>query len=169
VIVVTIPLKHYRSVPVNELAGKTVIQLNNYYPERDGHIAELDHASTMSSELLATHLNGARVVKAFNTIYFEHLASQGCRPVPPSIVRSPSPATTPTPNTLSRASSTSSAPTSSTPGRSSRGDAFHLVRRRTTYRSPPTSYAPRSRRPEQPQRRFARTRPFSDTPSRRCG
>ena len=32
---------------------------------------------TTSSELLAAHLPGARIVKAFNTIYFEHLAAQG--------------------------------------------------------------------------------------------
>jgi predicted dinucleotide-binding enzyme len=76
-VVVTIPLKHYRAVPVDELVGKTVIDTNNYYPERDGHISELDAASTTSSELLAAHLPDAHVVKAFNTIYFEHLATQG--------------------------------------------------------------------------------------------
>jgi 8-hydroxy-5-deazaflavin:NADPH oxidoreductase len=76
-VVVTIPLKHYRSVPVVELSGKTVVDTNNYYPERDGRFPELDDASATSSELLARHLSGARVVKAFNTIYFEHLATQG--------------------------------------------------------------------------------------------
>src|SRR3712207_6240285 len=40
--VVTIPLAAYRSVPVAPLAGKIVIDTNNYYPQRDGHIAELD-------------------------------------------------------------------------------------------------------------------------------
>src|SRR3954451_24394244 len=38
IVVVTIPLKNIRSVPVDPLAGKTVIDTNNYYPERDGHI-----------------------------------------------------------------------------------------------------------------------------------
>jgi predicted dinucleotide-binding enzyme len=37
----------------------------------------LDNGSTTSSELLAEHLAGARVVKAFNTIWFEHLRTQG--------------------------------------------------------------------------------------------
>jgi len=82
-VVVTIPLKHYRSVPVTELSGKTVVDTNNYYPERDGRVAELDDARTTSSELLAEHLAGARVVKAFNTIYFEHLATQGLPPGAP--------------------------------------------------------------------------------------
>ena len=35
-VVVTIPLKAYRSVPVEPLAGKVVIDTNNYYPSRDG-------------------------------------------------------------------------------------------------------------------------------------
>jgi predicted dinucleotide-binding enzyme len=46
IVVVTIPLKHYRSVPVEPLAGKVVVDTNNYYPERDGAIAELDNEST---------------------------------------------------------------------------------------------------------------------------
>ena len=76
-IVVTIPLKNYEDVPTTGLAGKTVVDTNNYYPERDGVIAELETDGTTSSELLAAHLPTAHVVKAFNTIYFEHLATQG--------------------------------------------------------------------------------------------
>lgn len=83
-VVVTIPLKSYRSVPVAPLAGKVVVDTNNYYPERDSRIAELDEARTTSSELLAAHLPDARVVKAFNTIYFEHLATQGQPPGTPN-------------------------------------------------------------------------------------
>ena len=56
IVVVTIPLKNYRSVPVEPLAGKIVIDTNNYYPQRDGHIPELDTESTTTSELLQAHL-----------------------------------------------------------------------------------------------------------------
>ncbi|HCU94224.1 MAG TPA: NADP oxidoreductase [Actinobacteria bacterium] len=77
IVVVTIPLKAYRQVPAAGLAGKTVIDTSNYYPQRDGRIPELDDDSTTGSELLASHLDGAHVVKAFNTIYFKDLASQG--------------------------------------------------------------------------------------------
>ncbi len=73
VVVVTVPLKAYREVPVEPLAGKVVIDTNNYYPERDGHIAELDDESTTTSELLQAHLPQSHVVKGFNNIYFEHL------------------------------------------------------------------------------------------------
>src|SRR3954453_11010143 len=75
VVMVTVPLKAYREVPVEPLRGKVVIDTNNYYPERDGHIAELDDESTTVSELLQAHLPESRVVKAFNNIYFDHLGS----------------------------------------------------------------------------------------------
>jgi predicted dinucleotide-binding enzyme len=73
IVVVAVPLRAYRDVPPAPLAGKTVIDANNYYPERDGHIAELDARSVTSSELLQRHLPGARVAKAFNNIFFRHL------------------------------------------------------------------------------------------------
>jgi predicted dinucleotide-binding enzyme len=66
--VVTIPLKGISSVPAAPLAGKIVIDTNNYYPERDGHIAELDNESATTSELLQRHLPASKVVKAFNHI-----------------------------------------------------------------------------------------------------
>jgi predicted dinucleotide-binding enzyme len=75
IVVVTVPLKAYSDVPVEPLRGKVVIDTNNYYPERDGHIAELDDESTTVSELLQAHLPDSHVVKAFNNIYFKHLGS----------------------------------------------------------------------------------------------
>lgn len=72
-VVVSIPLKAYRDVPVEPLAGKTVLDTNNYYTQRDGAFPELDAESTTSSELLQRHLPTSKVVKVFNNIYFEHL------------------------------------------------------------------------------------------------
>ena len=77
IVVVTVPLKNYRSVPVEPLAGKIVIDTNNYYPERDGHIPELDNESTTTSELLQAHLPKSKVVKAFNHIYAAQLTTDG--------------------------------------------------------------------------------------------
>lgn len=77
VVFVSIPLGKYKSLSPEDLNGKIVIDSNNYYPDRDGQIAELDSGSETSSELLAKHLPGSRVVKAFNTIWFEHLRSEG--------------------------------------------------------------------------------------------
>jgi 8-hydroxy-5-deazaflavin:NADPH oxidoreductase len=75
--VVTVPLKNYRKVPVAPLAGKIVIDTNNYYPERDGHIPELENESTTTSELLQAHLPTSKVVKAFNHIYAAELTTHG--------------------------------------------------------------------------------------------
>ena len=75
--VVTVPLKNYRQVPVEPLAGKVVIDTNNYYPQRDGHIAELDNESTTTAELLQAHLPTSKVVKGFNHIYASQLTTDG--------------------------------------------------------------------------------------------
>src|SRR5215204_923758 len=77
IVVVSVPLKNYRSVPVEPLAGKIVIDTNNYYPERDGHIPELDNESTTTAELLQAHLGTAKMVKAFNHIYAAQLTTDG--------------------------------------------------------------------------------------------
>ena len=77
IVVVTIPLKNYRAVPVEPLAGKIVIDTNNYYPERDGHIPQLDNELTTTSELLQAHLPNSKVVKAFNHIYAAALTTDG--------------------------------------------------------------------------------------------
>ncbi|MBO3735202.1 NADPH-dependent F420 reductase [Glycomyces niveus] len=73
-VVVTVPLHAYKSVPVEELRGKVVIDTNNYYPQRDDTIAELEDESTTTSELLQAHLPESFVVKGFNNIYFKHIA-----------------------------------------------------------------------------------------------
>ncbi len=77
IVVVTMPLKNYRSVPVEPLAGKIVIDTNNYYPQRDGQIPELDNESTTTSELLQAHLPTSKVVKAFNHIYAAQITTDG--------------------------------------------------------------------------------------------
>jgi 8-hydroxy-5-deazaflavin:NADPH oxidoreductase len=77
IVVVTIPLKNYRQVPVAPLAGKIVIDTENYYPERDGHIPELDNESTTTSELLQAHLRTSKVVKAFNHVHAAELTKDG--------------------------------------------------------------------------------------------
>lgn len=80
VAVVTVPLKAVADVPADALAGKLVLDTCNYYPDRDGRFDELDSASTTTSELVQRHLPNSHVVKAFNNIYFEHLASMGREP-----------------------------------------------------------------------------------------
>jgi 8-hydroxy-5-deazaflavin:NADPH oxidoreductase len=75
IVVVSIPLRAYPDVPTGPLAGKTVIDTGNYYPQRDGQIAELDSGAVTSSGLVQRHLSGSHVVKAFNNIFYKHLLS----------------------------------------------------------------------------------------------
>lgn len=75
--VVAIPMKAYADVPAAALAGKIVIDTNNYYPARDGQIGELDNGTFTSAGLLQKHLASSTVVKAFNSIQFDQLASEG--------------------------------------------------------------------------------------------
>ncbi|WP_259275222.1 NADPH-dependent F420 reductase [Yersinia canariae] len=77
IVLIAIPLKNYRSMPVAALAGKVVLDANNYYPERDGQIVELDTHQTTTSELLAQHLPTSKIVKAFNSIRVKELEVDG--------------------------------------------------------------------------------------------
>ena len=77
VVVVSVPFGRYRELPTDAVAGKVVIDTNNYYPQRDGDFEELDSDRTTSSELLQAHLPGARVVKAFNAIQWMRLRDDG--------------------------------------------------------------------------------------------
>jgi len=65
---VTVPLKNYLAIPVEPLAERSLIDTNNYYPQRDWPHAELDNESTTTAELLQAHLPTSKVVKAFNHI-----------------------------------------------------------------------------------------------------
>ncbi|MDI2131109.1 NADPH-dependent F420 reductase [Yinghuangia seranimata] len=77
-VVVTVPVKAYPTLPDAGLAGKTVIDTGNYYPQRDEHLPELTGPDAITSaELLQRRLASAHVVKLFNTIYFAHLATLG--------------------------------------------------------------------------------------------
>jgi 8-hydroxy-5-deazaflavin:NADPH oxidoreductase len=56
-------------------AGAPVIETNNYYPQRDGYIAEIE-AGTPESVWVSQHL-GAPVFKVFNGIFWKHLLENG--------------------------------------------------------------------------------------------
>ena len=82
VVLVAIPFGKFRTLPADDLNGKVVIDAGNYYPQRDGKFVQIDNDKTTSSELIASHLKGARLVKGFNTIWSEHLATQGDTSLP---------------------------------------------------------------------------------------
>ena len=77
VVVVTVPFGKYRDVPVEPLAGKIVLDTNNYYWERDGHFDAIDLGEQTVSGALQEHLPTSKVVKAFNHIYAAELTTHG--------------------------------------------------------------------------------------------
>ena len=77
VAMVTVPFRAYRDVPVEPLAGKIVLDSNNYYWERDGHVDQLDRGEATVSGLLQAHLPASKVVKAFNHIGSASITTDG--------------------------------------------------------------------------------------------
>ena len=67
--------------PPDTVTGKIVIDAMNPYSEGGG-LEDLQGLS--SSEHTQTRLPGARIVKAFNTIWYKHLAANGNTSIPPS-------------------------------------------------------------------------------------
>ncbi|MDX8036028.1 NAD(P)-binding domain-containing protein [Lentzea sp. BCCO 10_0856] len=72
-VVLSVPLTAHTAVPAAPLAGKIVLDTSNYYPFRDGRIAELDEDALTTSELVHRHFGTARLVKAFNNILAHHI------------------------------------------------------------------------------------------------
>jgi predicted dinucleotide-binding enzyme len=77
VAVVTVPFKAYGSIPVEPLAGKIVIDTNNYYFERDGHVPALDEGRDTVTGMLQKHLPTSRVAKGFNHIGAPQITTDG--------------------------------------------------------------------------------------------
>jgi predicted dinucleotide-binding enzyme len=75
VVLLAVPWRTPEALPPPEaVRGKVVIDaMNPYRP--DGGLYDLGDAT--SSEEVARRLPGARLVKAFNTIYYQHLATRG--------------------------------------------------------------------------------------------
>ncbi|MCC3270462.1 NADPH-dependent F420 reductase [Arthrobacter gengyunqii] len=72
-VVLSIPLSAVSGLPDGLLDGKIVLDTSNYYPSRDGRIAELDDSTVTTSELVQSQLPGAQYVKAFNNILAHHI------------------------------------------------------------------------------------------------
>ncbi|HJQ12192.1 MAG TPA: NAD(P)-binding domain-containing protein [Gemmatimonadaceae bacterium] len=79
VVIVTIPEKNIPSLPDDLFAempkNAVIVDTGNYYPRRDGYIADIESGTT-ESRWVSQQL-GRPVVKAFNNIYAQHLLERG--------------------------------------------------------------------------------------------
>jgi predicted dinucleotide-binding enzyme len=75
--IVAIPVTTLSKVPVGPLAGKVVIATINYFPQRDGHIREIDDGTTTVPGLLQAHLPASQVVRAFSMIEAADMSGDG--------------------------------------------------------------------------------------------
>lgn len=80
IVLLAVPWRTPEALPQPDtVAGKIVIDAMNPYREGGG---VYDRGESSSSEETARRLPGARLVKAFNTIYYQHLATRGRTELP---------------------------------------------------------------------------------------
>jgi 8-hydroxy-5-deazaflavin:NADPH oxidoreductase len=75
--VVAIPVTTISQVPVEPLVGKVIIATINYFPQRFGHIPEIDQGKATAPGLLQAHLPGSLVVRAFSMINAVEMSGDG--------------------------------------------------------------------------------------------
>jgi 8-hydroxy-5-deazaflavin:NADPH oxidoreductase len=81
--IVAIPITAVGQVPARPLAGKVVLATINYFPQRDGHIADIDNGATTAPGVLQAHLPESKVVRAFSMIDAADMSGDGHPPGDP--------------------------------------------------------------------------------------
>ena len=72
-VVAAVPLHKYRTLDPELLAGKTVIDVMNYWAPIDGEIEDFEKDTRTTSEVIQEFLNDATLVKSLNHIGYHEL------------------------------------------------------------------------------------------------
>jgi 8-hydroxy-5-deazaflavin:NADPH oxidoreductase len=75
--IIATPIAAVESIPVEPLRDKVVIATINYFPQRDGHIAEIDDGTVTVPGVLQRHLPDSRVVRAFSMLDAADMSRDG--------------------------------------------------------------------------------------------
>lgn len=116
--VVAVPLKVVNDMPIDELAGKIVLDTNNYMVWRDGRIPVVDSGEKTIHELRQEQLPTSNVAKAFTHIQAPRLLPAARPPGAPAAWPCRCRATSPKPSSSGHSCTTSSASTLWTTARS---------------------------------------------------
>lgn len=81
--VVAIPLRRYRDLDPALFAGRTVVDVMNYWAPTDGTQPDFEDGHRTSSEVIQDHLASARLVKSLNHIGYHELESDHRAPGAP--------------------------------------------------------------------------------------
>jgi 8-hydroxy-5-deazaflavin:NADPH oxidoreductase len=75
--IVATPISAVESIPVEPLRKKVVIATINYFPQRDGHITEIEDGTVTVPGVLQRHLPDSKVVRAFSMLDAADMSSDG--------------------------------------------------------------------------------------------
>ncbi|WP_419703050.1 NADPH-dependent F420 reductase [Promicromonospora sp. NFX87] len=74
VLVIAVPLRRFRELPLDALAGHVVVDVMNYWPPIDGALPEFEAADQPSSTIVRDALpETARLVKTFNHLGYHQM------------------------------------------------------------------------------------------------
>jgi 8-hydroxy-5-deazaflavin:NADPH oxidoreductase len=76
-VIVATPITAVGSIPAEPLRNKVVIATINYFPQRDGHIAEIDNGAITVPGVLQRHLPDSKVVRAFSMLDAADMSGDG--------------------------------------------------------------------------------------------